>query len=186
MEKNIKLSSTPRHPEWSLPFRFTDWNFVFISYFTDGYYMHLPYHSTWLDNPSNIWWRAEIIKFIIWFCPVSCYSSLRWILYLFISGLYKWRFGINDKDWGPIDSRVTECAPGLRFSQSGAKIVTAMSCSFANCIFAVLLLHLRFVYDHSVCHVHNLNVNFISSGVCPSLGLARFLYSFILDCFPAL
>jgi len=46
---NIILSSLPRPPKWSLPFMFSDCNYVCISHLTHACYMPQPYHH-------NIWW----------------------------------------------------------------------------------------------------------------------------------
>jgi len=51
----IIILPTPRSSEWSLPFRFSDQNFVYISYPFHGCYVSRPCHSHWFDHPNNIW-----------------------------------------------------------------------------------------------------------------------------------
>jgi len=54
---NIILSCTPRSCEWSLRFRFSDQNVVWIYLFHACYMSHLS-HPHWLDHPNNIWWSV--------------------------------------------------------------------------------------------------------------------------------
>jgi hypothetical protein len=61
----IILSTTPRSSEWSLPFRFSDQNIVWISYFTHGGYMPLPFLRPWNYHPNNIWWSVQVVKLLI-------------------------------------------------------------------------------------------------------------------------
>jgi hypothetical protein len=68
--QNIYLTSTlilPFHvrlglSEWSLPFRFTDQNFLCISHFSHASYISRPSYPLWFDYPTNI---CEVYKFLI-------------------------------------------------------------------------------------------------------------------------
>jgi len=51
---NIILPSTRRSSEKSLPFRFSDQNFVHISQLSHARYIPCPSHPPWLDHPNNI------------------------------------------------------------------------------------------------------------------------------------
>jgi hypothetical protein len=58
IQSNIILPSTPRPSEWSLLFRLTNKNCVWISLLSHVCYMPLPSHSPWFDHPNNIWWSV--------------------------------------------------------------------------------------------------------------------------------
>jgi hypothetical protein len=64
----VSLSSV--FPKWSLPFRFPNWNFVLISYFSRECYMPYPSHPPWFYNPNDIWRRVQSMRpFIMQFYP---------------------------------------------------------------------------------------------------------------------
>jgi hypothetical protein len=47
----IILPITPQHPKWSLLFRFSDKNFIFISHVSCECYILRPSHSPWFHRP---------------------------------------------------------------------------------------------------------------------------------------
>jgi len=49
---NIVFPSMPRYSTWSLPFRFSDENFVRISQFSHACYILCPLHPPWLHHPN--------------------------------------------------------------------------------------------------------------------------------------
>jgi hypothetical protein len=65
----VLVPSTPRSSDWSLPFRSSDQNFVFISHLSYAYYMPHPSNSAGIDHPNNIWWSLQVTK------PLSMRSS---------------------------------------------------------------------------------------------------------------
>jgi hypothetical protein len=52
---------------WFLPFRLSNQNCLPVSYLHHPCYMNRLSHSSWLDNPNNIWWRVspQIMKLLI-------------------------------------------------------------------------------------------------------------------------
>jgi hypothetical protein len=77
IHSSIILPPTCRSPEWSLPFRFSNRNFVHI-YHLHVWYMPCPTYLPWFDHPNNIWW------------PIQWLRSLRrgpWSLVHWIAGL---------------------------------------------------------------------------------------------------
>jgi hypothetical protein len=60
---NIIFPSTPRSAEWSLPFRFSDHNFICIL-ISLVCYMAVP-SPPCFDNPNNILWSAQVTKLLI-------------------------------------------------------------------------------------------------------------------------
>jgi hypothetical protein len=52
--------------------------------------MPLLFHPPWLDHHNNMWWRLQIIKFLIMqFSPASCYFLLLRSTYMWASPLLK-------------------------------------------------------------------------------------------------
>jgi len=60
IHSNITLPSIPSPSIWSLPFRFTWPNFVWISHFSRTCYMPCPSHPLWLDHLNNNLWRLQL------------------------------------------------------------------------------------------------------------------------------
>jgi len=52
-------SSTLRSPKCLLPFRFSDYNFIWIYHVIHGCCMCHPSLSAWFDHPYNIWWNVS-------------------------------------------------------------------------------------------------------------------------------
>jgi hypothetical protein len=48
-----------------LPFRFSDQNFVCISYLPHACYMCCPSHPPWFDHPINFLWSIQVMKLFI-------------------------------------------------------------------------------------------------------------------------
>jgi len=65
---NIILPSTL----WSLPFRFSDQNFVYISHLSHACYMPRPSHPPWLDHPNRIRWSLRVMKLLIMLSSSAC------------------------------------------------------------------------------------------------------------------
>jgi len=57
----FKIPSMPKSSKLSLPFRFSDKNFVQISHTSYVCYISSP-QLPWLYQPNSIWWRAHIIQ----------------------------------------------------------------------------------------------------------------------------
>jgi hypothetical protein len=55
---------THKSSELTLPFRFSDQNFVGISNPSNAFYISFPSHPPWLDRP-NIWWSVQLMKLLI-------------------------------------------------------------------------------------------------------------------------
>jgi hypothetical protein len=62
----------PRSCEWSLPFRFSDLNFVRIFHLSHACYMPRPTHPPRFDHPNNTWWSVNVMKPLI---MQSCQAS---------------------------------------------------------------------------------------------------------------
>jgi hypothetical protein len=62
---NIILPSTPRSSEWSLPFMFSDEDFVLISHSSRACYVPQPSHPPWFGHRNNIWWSLQVMKLLI-------------------------------------------------------------------------------------------------------------------------
>jgi len=58
---NIILQTMPMSSEWSLPFRFSDQNFLRISHLTHACYMLRPSRPLWLDHLNNAMWSVEVM-----------------------------------------------------------------------------------------------------------------------------
>jgi hypothetical protein len=67
--------SAPFHPvslrsiltlpsEWSLPFRFSDQNFVYISQLFHVCCVPYPFNP-WFGHPNNMWWSVQVMKLLI-------------------------------------------------------------------------------------------------------------------------
>jgi hypothetical protein len=39
--------------------------FICVSHMSHSWYRPRPSHSPWFDHPNNIWWRTQILKFLI-------------------------------------------------------------------------------------------------------------------------
>ena len=87
---NITLPSTPRSSNWPLSLRCTNHNPIctYMYYHSHTRHKHLPSHSSWFDQPGNIWWSAEFIMFLIMYSSLilchlvplsSRYTPLRFI-----------------------------------------------------------------------------------------------------------
>jgi hypothetical protein len=57
--------SMPRSSRWSLPFRFSNKNILWISHLSCVCYMSHPSHPPWFDHPNNIWWSIQVMKLLI-------------------------------------------------------------------------------------------------------------------------
>jgi hypothetical protein len=64
IHSNIIIPSTSRSSNWSLPFRFPNQNFIYISHLSHVCYMPYPYNP-WCDHPNNIWLCIQVLKFLI-------------------------------------------------------------------------------------------------------------------------
>jgi len=64
IHSSVIFSSTPRSPEWCLPYRFCDKHFVCIVIFPCMLYAPLI-SSPWYDLPYNTWWSVQVTKFFI-------------------------------------------------------------------------------------------------------------------------
>jgi len=53
------IPSTRRSSAWSLPFRDSCKNTVWIYHLSHACYIHLPSHSPWFDDPNSIWRSAK-------------------------------------------------------------------------------------------------------------------------------
>jgi hypothetical protein len=65
IHSSIIFLSTHRSSKWYLPFRFSNQNFVCISYVTHAWYMLLQSHPPWLDHPHSILWSIQVMKLLI-------------------------------------------------------------------------------------------------------------------------
>jgi hypothetical protein len=52
---NSILQSLPRLSKWSLPFRVSDWNFIYMSHLSHACYTARSIRLPWFDNPNYIW-----------------------------------------------------------------------------------------------------------------------------------
>ena len=74
---NIVLSSIPGSSKWSFSLRFPHHNPLYTSLLPSTCYMSRPSHSSRFNHANNIWWKVQIINFLImWFSPLSVTSSL--------------------------------------------------------------------------------------------------------------
>jgi len=62
IDSNIILPFMPTSSDWSLPFSFSDHNFVYISRPSPTCYTPHPFHPPWLDKPNNILWSVHFIN----------------------------------------------------------------------------------------------------------------------------
>ena len=62
---NIIVPSTPESSMWSLSLRFAQQNRVYTYTLPHTWYIPRPSNSSRFDNPKNIWWNVQIIKFLI-------------------------------------------------------------------------------------------------------------------------
>jgi len=60
-----KVLITPRTSEWSLPFRYSAENLVYISHFSHACYMPNLSHHRWCIHPNNIRWSVQVMKLLI-------------------------------------------------------------------------------------------------------------------------
>jgi hypothetical protein len=68
------LPSVTRSSEWSLPFMFWDQLFLYISYSSHTCYMT---HSSWFDQPNNIWLSVQVTTLLtVLLQPPTISSSL--------------------------------------------------------------------------------------------------------------
>jgi hypothetical protein len=66
--------------EWSLPFRFSDQNFVCVSDLPHACYITRPSRPSWFNHPNNIYWSLQVMKLLIMqsspvshnFLPLRC------------------------------------------------------------------------------------------------------------------
>jgi len=68
---NITFPSMCRCSKWSLPFRFSQQNFVCISHLAHAHNMPHPSRPPSVDHPNNIWRRMQIINLLL--LPPSIY-----------------------------------------------------------------------------------------------------------------
>ena len=74
---NITLPFMPESFKWSLSLRFPHQNPVYTTPLPHTCHIPHPSHSSWFDQPNNIWWRVEIIKLLIMlFSQLPVNSSL--------------------------------------------------------------------------------------------------------------
>jgi len=59
IHSNVIFPSMAKRSELSLPFRFSDKNFVCISHLSRACYTPLPSHTLSFDHPNNIWWSSQ-------------------------------------------------------------------------------------------------------------------------------
>jgi hypothetical protein len=65
IQSNIIFPSTPRSSMWSLPFTFTNQNYVCISHISCACYVPRLYHRRWLDHRNNTLWSIQVMKLLI-------------------------------------------------------------------------------------------------------------------------
>jgi hypothetical protein len=68
IRSNIILPSMPRSSEWSLPFRFSDHNFVCVSHLSNACNMSRPSHPPSFEHCNNTWLSIQVTKLL-------CYCS---------------------------------------------------------------------------------------------------------------
>jgi len=61
---DIILPSMPMSSEWSLHFKFSNQNVVWISHISHACYMLHPSHSPWFGHPTNILWNKIVTKLL--------------------------------------------------------------------------------------------------------------------------
>jgi hypothetical protein len=66
IHSNIFFLSTSRSSEWSLPYRFSNQNFVYISYFSHAPYMPCPSWTCVMYDENRILFRVWKVKGIEW------------------------------------------------------------------------------------------------------------------------
>jgi hypothetical protein len=66
----------PVSSEWSLPFSFSNLNFVYISLLTHAHYVPWPPHSSWFNHPNNIWWRVQIKELLFMYFSLASHCFL--------------------------------------------------------------------------------------------------------------
>jgi hypothetical protein len=79
IHSNIILPSTLRSLDWSLPFWFSDQNYVYISHLSHACYMpHSPHLSSYV-HPNNNWRSVQVMKLLIMQSfPPSLVQMLSW------------------------------------------------------------------------------------------------------------
>jgi len=65
IHSNIIFPSTPCSSMWSLPSKFYDQSFVYVSHLSHTCYMPRPSHPPPYDHPNNIWWSVLVMKLLI-------------------------------------------------------------------------------------------------------------------------
>jgi hypothetical protein len=65
VQLNVILPPTPRSSQWSLPFGPPNQNPLNTSPLPHACHMFCPLHPPWFNYPNNIWWRIQVMKFII-------------------------------------------------------------------------------------------------------------------------
>jgi hypothetical protein len=65
IHSNIISPFTSMSSKWSLHFRFSNKNFVYVSHLSHVCYMPDLSHPPWRDHPNNIWWSVHVMKFLI-------------------------------------------------------------------------------------------------------------------------
>jgi hypothetical protein len=65
IHSNFILPSTSRSSEWSLPFKFSDQNFVCVSHLSHACYILCQSNPPCFDHPNNVWWSVQVMKLLI-------------------------------------------------------------------------------------------------------------------------
>jgi hypothetical protein len=65
LQYDTTSSSVPKLSVWSLPFRFSNQNFVCISHLPHACCMPCPSNPPWLYRPNDSLWSIEIMKLLI-------------------------------------------------------------------------------------------------------------------------
>jgi hypothetical protein len=62
---NVIFSSTPRSSEWSLPFRFSNQNTIWIYLLPNACYIPCRSYLPSFHHPNNTWWSLQVTKLLI-------------------------------------------------------------------------------------------------------------------------
>jgi hypothetical protein len=70
VQLNVILPPTPRSSQWSLAFRPPNQNPVNTSPFPHVCHLSRPHHPPWFNQPNNIRWKIQAVKFIIYYLNI--------------------------------------------------------------------------------------------------------------------